>query len=162
MSRRAFPTLAAIVLPALLLAGCGEPAPSEPPLPPEALAAVSKAPGVPREKLARAVDELFTREGIGETRAVLVLHDGETAAERYADGYGPRTKFLGWSMSKTVTAVMIGKIMTARTTPPVKMVPPPAGEALPLANRKHQPSERLSQVATGRSCGANTYRPHAP
>ena len=111
MSRRAFPTLAAIVLPALLLAGCGEPAPSEPPLPPEALAAVSKAPGVPREKLARAVDELFTREGIGETRAVLVLHDGETAAERYADGYGPRTKFLGWSMSKTVTAVMIGALV---------------------------------------------------
>ena len=111
MPRRALPSLAAVMLPALMLAGCGSPAPSEPPLPPAALEAVAKNPGVPREKLARAVDDLFTRGGIGETRAVLVLHDGKTAAERYEDGYGPRTKFLGWSMSKTVTAVMIGALV---------------------------------------------------
>jgi hypothetical protein len=48
-----------------------------------ALEAIARNPGVPRERLARAVDELFTREGIGETRAVLVLHGGEIAAERY-------------------------------------------------------------------------------
>ena len=112
MPRRAFPSLASIVLPALLLAGCGHPGPAEPPLSRAALEAVSKNPGVPREKLARALDELFTRDGIGETRAVLVLHDGAVAAERYADGYGPRTKFLGWSMSKTVTGVMIGALVS--------------------------------------------------
>ncbi len=111
MPRHAFPSLAALLLPALMLAGCGKPAPSQPPPPPAALAAVSKSPGVSREKLARAIDALFTRDGIGETRAVLVLHDGEIAAERYADGYGPRTKFLGWSMSKTVTGVMIGALV---------------------------------------------------
>jgi CubicO group peptidase (beta-lactamase class C family) len=111
MPRRAFPSLASILLPALMLAGCGAPAPTEPPLPPGALAAVSKSPGVPREKLARAVDALLTKEGIGETRALLVLHDGETAAERYGDGYSRRTKFLGWSMSKTVTAVLIGALV---------------------------------------------------
>jgi CubicO group peptidase (beta-lactamase class C family) len=80
-------------------------------LPAAALQAVSEAPGVPREKLARAVDALFTREGIGETRAVLVLHDGETDAERYGAGYDARTKFLGWSLSKTVTAVLIGALV---------------------------------------------------
>jgi CubicO group peptidase (beta-lactamase class C family) len=42
---------------------------------------------------------------------VLVLHDGEVAAERYGEGYSPRTKFLGWSMSKTVTGVMIGALV---------------------------------------------------
>nr|WP_166177871.1 serine hydrolase [Altererythrobacter segetis] len=111
MPRRAFPSLAALLLPALLLAGCGEPAPSQPALSPAALEAVAKNPGVPREKLARAVDELFTRDGIGETRAVLVLHDGVVAAERYGEGYSPRTKFLGWSMSKTVTGVIIGALV---------------------------------------------------
>jgi CubicO group peptidase (beta-lactamase class C family) len=94
-----------------LLAGCGKPPPSQPPLSPVALGAVAKNPGVPREKLARALDELFTRDGIGETRAVLVLHDGAIAAERYGEGYGPQTKFLGWSMSKTVTGVMIGALV---------------------------------------------------
>jgi CubicO group peptidase (beta-lactamase class C family) len=111
MPRRALPSLAALLLPALLLAGCGQPAPSVPPLPPAALKAVSKSPGAQRDKLARAVDALFTQDGIGETRAVLVLHDGAIAAERYENGYGPKTKFLGWSMSKTVTAVLIGVLV---------------------------------------------------
>jgi CubicO group peptidase (beta-lactamase class C family) len=110
MPLRALPSLASILLPALLLTGCGSP-PAEKPLPPAALAAVSKAPGVPRERLARAVDALFTRSGIGETRAVLVLHGGVADAERYGGGYSPRTRFLGWSMSKTVTGVMIGVLL---------------------------------------------------
>jgi CubicO group peptidase (beta-lactamase class C family) len=111
MPRLAFPSLVTILLPALMLVGCGEPAPSQAPLDPAALAAVGKNPGVSSEKLARAVDALFTSKCIGETRAVLVLHDGEVAAERYGEGYSPRTKFLGWSMSKTVTGVMIGALV---------------------------------------------------
>jgi CubicO group peptidase (beta-lactamase class C family) len=110
MPRRAFPSLVASLLPALLTA-CGPSTPAEPPLPPAALKAITASPGAPREKLARAVDELFTRDDIGETRAVVVLHDGAIAAERYGDGYGPKTKFLGWSMAKTVTAVLVGVLV---------------------------------------------------
>jgi len=111
MPRPTFPSFAALLLPALMLAGCGGSTAAEKPLSAAALHAVGKAPGVPREKLARAVDDLFTAKGIGETRAVLVLHDGKIDAERYGEGYSRRTKFLGWSMSKTVTGVMIGALV---------------------------------------------------
>jgi CubicO group peptidase (beta-lactamase class C family) len=100
------------MLPALLLAGCGENAPTpRAPLTAQALEAVAEHPGADRRRLARAVDALFTREGIGETRAVIVMHAGEIAAERYGEGYGPETRFVGWSMSKTVTGVLIGMLV---------------------------------------------------
>jgi CubicO group peptidase (beta-lactamase class C family) len=112
MPRLDLPSFLAATLPALLLAGCGGPAPApEPTLPAEALEAIAEEPDVDREKLAAAVDALFTREGIGETRAVIVVHAGELAAERYGEGYGPETRFVGWSMSKTVTGVLIGMMV---------------------------------------------------
>ncbi|EAQ28444.1 Beta-lactamase [Erythrobacter sp. NAP1] len=95
-----------------VLVSCGEGPPSElPPLTGEALAAVTDNAGAPKDQLARAVDELFTKEGLGETRAVLVYADGKLAAERYADGYDEETRHISWSMAKTVTAVLIGMLV---------------------------------------------------
>ena len=82
-----------------------------PPLSEQALAAVTDDAGAPKDQLARQVDELFTTEGLGETRAVLVMADGEIAAERYADGYDADTRFISWSMAKTITAVLIGMLV---------------------------------------------------
>ncbi len=83
-----------------------------PPLPQAALEAVVPEPGVPREQLARTVDSLFTDEAMGETRALLIYHDGALVAERYGEGYDARMPLIGWSMSKTVTGVLTG-IMVA-------------------------------------------------
>lgn len=110
------------LLPAL--AGCSAQPEPPPPLTEEALAAVAKEPGAPTEQLARAVDDLFTKEGLGETRALVVMHGGYIAAERYAPGYGPNTRFVSWSMAKTVTAVLIGMLIAdgrlrLDETPPV-------------------------------------------
>jgi len=110
MQRRAASLIAMIALASTLVA-CGEAPPVEPPLSEEALAAIGKEPGAPDEQLARQIDELFTDEALGETRAALILYNGEIAAERYAPGYDEDTRFVSWSMAKTVTAVMIGMLV---------------------------------------------------
>jgi CubicO group peptidase (beta-lactamase class C family) len=97
------------LLPALL--AC-HPQPAEQPLSPAALSAVVDHPGPPREALARAIDDLFSDPASGETRAVLILRDGRIVAERYAPGYGPDTRLIGWSMSKSVTAALIGLLVS--------------------------------------------------
>jgi CubicO group peptidase (beta-lactamase class C family) len=104
-------SLRSVTLLALLaVSACG--GPSGPgPLSEAALKAVVAEPGVARESLARAVDSLFSDPAMAETRAVLVLHRGRTVAERYAPGYHENTRFVSWSMAKTVTGVMIGQLV---------------------------------------------------
>jgi CubicO group peptidase (beta-lactamase class C family) len=103
-----------LALAALALTGaCGRSADAPlPPLDPAALAVVSPNPGANREKLARAIDELFADSAAGETRALLVLVNGRIVAERYGAGFDARTPQLGWSMSKTITALMIGLLVS--------------------------------------------------
>lgn len=98
-----------LALPALI--GCGSGDRGPPPLEPAALAAVAANPGVPREPLARAIDNLFADAEAGETRALLVLSGGRIVAERYGEGYGRESRLIGWSMSKTVTGVMVGQLV---------------------------------------------------
>ncbi|MEO0906796.1 MAG: serine hydrolase [Pseudomonadota bacterium] len=106
-------TAVMVLLPTLglLTASCSEPPPAaSTTLSEAALAAISPNAGAPRDQLAREIDDLFTMQDLGETRAVLVLIDGEVAAERYAPGYDSETRFISWSMAKTVTAVLIGML----------------------------------------------------
>lgn len=50
------------------------------------------------------------REGLN-TRALLVVHRGQIVAESYAQGAGPNTPLIGWSMSKSLTSVMLGNLL---------------------------------------------------
>ena len=106
-----------LILPLLalpsLIACSPQPAAQQPPAPltEVAMKAVIKSPGVRREALARAVDRLFSAPETAETRAVLVLHNGRIVAERYGPGYHENTRFVSWSMAKTVTGVLIGLLV---------------------------------------------------
>jgi CubicO group peptidase (beta-lactamase class C family) len=63
---------------------------------------------VGQSALRGAIDPLFDDDVMGETRALLVMRDGQVIAERYAPGFGPDTKLLSWSIAKSVTAVLVG------------------------------------------------------
>jgi CubicO group peptidase (beta-lactamase class C family) len=44
-------------------------------------------------------------------RAVIVVKDGRIVGERYGEGFDEETPLLGWSMTKTVTAALIGMLV---------------------------------------------------
>ena len=56
--------------------------------------------------VASALDEAAGQDG---TRGLVVVHQGQILGERYADGFGPDTRQLGWSMAKSVAATLIGR-----------------------------------------------------
>ncbi len=72
---------------------------------------------VPTPEIEAAIAQAFgddlsatAREDLG-TRAVLVVRGGELVGERYADGFTATTPQLGWSMSKSVTNLMVGRLV---------------------------------------------------
>ncbi len=51
-------------------------------------------------------------------RALVVVHDGRIVAEAYGDGFTAQTPLLGWSMTKTVNAALVGRAFAAGLLPP--------------------------------------------
>lgn len=49
------------------------------------------------------------RNGL-DSRAMVVVQDGQIIAEAYGNGFNPTTPLLGWSMGKSVTAMMLGRL----------------------------------------------------
>lgn len=62
--------------------------------------------------LARAFGDDLDTDGAAAlgTRGVVVLHRGRLVAERYAEGFSSQTPQLGWSMAKSVTNLMVGRL----------------------------------------------------
>lgn len=73
---------------------------------------------VDRARLLSAVDAVFERkeeEYTNLTRALIVLYDGRIVAERYAPGFTRRTRFAGWSMTKSITGALAGILVKQKT-----------------------------------------------
>lgn len=63
------------------------------------------------EGLSAALDRAFTEPAQPphrRTRAIVVMKAGRIIAERYADGVGPETQLLGFSMTKSVMSALTG------------------------------------------------------
>ncbi len=65
-----------------------------------------------RPALQDAVQGLVAEDGDSglDTRALLVVQDGQVVAEAYADGFDAGTPLLGWSMAKSITAILVGRL----------------------------------------------------
>jgi CubicO group peptidase (beta-lactamase class C family) len=59
-----------------------------------------------------ALDHLLQRDAAGgyDSRALLIVRNGEVIAESYGDGFHASTRHLGWSMGKSVTAMLLGSL----------------------------------------------------
>jgi len=78
-------------------------------------AVLEDSAGVSALALREAVDPLFDpgeAPDVGETRALIVMHAGKIVAERYADGFGPESRFLSWSIARTVTGLIAGMMVS--------------------------------------------------
>jgi len=83
--------------------------------------AAAPTPPAATGAVAAALDRAFgtdldreQREDLG-TRAVLAVKDGRLVAERYADGFDATTPQLGWSMAKSVTSLIVGRLVAEGT-----------------------------------------------
>src|SRR5579859_800165 len=60
------------------------------------------------------------QEKLGETRAVVIVHQGKLVAERYMTGFTRNTPLISWSMAKSVTQAMVGIVARAGAIDPDK------------------------------------------
>jgi CubicO group peptidase (beta-lactamase class C family) len=80
------------------------------------LSASAPAKNVDLAKLQAAIDWAFAEPDparLRRSRAVVVIQAGHIVAERYAPGFSADTPLLGWSMTKTVTGVLVGTLVKA-------------------------------------------------
>lgn len=68
--------------------------------------------GAPDPQIAALLSDMLVDDNAAglDTRALLVVQDGQIAGEAYAPGIGKDTPLLGWSMGKSVTAILIGRL----------------------------------------------------
>jgi len=80
--------------------------------PPATYVTLKGGEGVSRVALAKAVEPLFDARKVGTTQALLVMRNGKLIVERYGEGIGPETKLLSRGIGKTVTAALVGLMVS--------------------------------------------------
>ncbi len=60
-----------------------------------------------------AIDRILVDDSLAGpgARGIVVVHDGRIVAERYAPGFSAATPLLGWSMTKSVVAGLVGLLV---------------------------------------------------
>jgi CubicO group peptidase (beta-lactamase class C family) len=61
--------------------------------------------------IAAVIDDAFREPNLEKPRntlALLVIHNGKIVGERYAEGFDHDSRFMGWSMTKSITNALVG------------------------------------------------------
>jgi len=74
---------------------------------------IPKAAAPPLSKLKSALQMAMDKEGewIKQTTGLMVIHKDSIILEGYAAGYDSETEILGWSMTKSIAALLIGRLL---------------------------------------------------
>lgn len=95
----------------------------------------SISPMIDRSLLQQAIDHAMqapSKKGKpAYTRAFLVVYDGKIVSEQYAAGFNKNSVMLGWSMSKSLTAAVIGILVKAGKLDPNAPAPVPEWKGTP-------------------------------
>lgn len=76
--------------------------------------ATAAFPEVDRAALERALDYAFDNDAQPRgqnTRGMVVVYKGKIIAERYAEGWGPYTPQISWSMGKSIASALMGVLV---------------------------------------------------
>lgn len=97
-----------------------------------------------RQNMLNAILTQDNTDGLN-TRALLLVENGEITAESYAHGYDQNSRLLGWSMGKSVTAIMLGRMayLNMATMQQTQLFPNWVDE------RKHITLEHMLQMSSG-------------
>ncbi|SFO29274.1 CubicO group peptidase, beta-lactamase class C family [Mesorhizobium sp. NFR06] len=86
------------------------PAPSTAAAPPDALWPEGERVDASQNPEVSKIIGNVAMAGVG-MRAVVVVKNGRVVAERYGEGFSAKTPLLGWSMTKTVNAAIVGTLV---------------------------------------------------
>ena len=94
-------------------------------------------------KINLAIDKVFNEF---DTRAFLVIHKDHIVAERYKKGFDKTSKFLGWSMTKSIMATVFGVLEYQNKIDVMQKAPI---ESWQNDERKHITIHNLLQMNSG-------------
>ena len=115
--------------------------------------------GLDRRLLEKAIDEAFTEsenKSGRNTRAVVIVYNGQLVAERYAQGIDKEMPLLGWSMAKSVLNALVGILVKEGRLDILAPAPVPEWQA--DDDRKHITLDHLLCMTDGLSF-TEIYKP---
>ena len=98
------------------------------------------------------LDLAFAEDAPGQmknTKAIVVIHDGKLIAEKYADGVASDTPLIGWSMGKSVTALMVGLLAGDEVLVPSAPANVPQWQSQPDDPRAAITLDQLLRMSSG-------------
>jgi CubicO group peptidase (beta-lactamase class C family) len=82
-------------------------------------------------------------------RALLLVQDGRIRAERYREGFGPESKFISWSMGKSMVQALAGVMVREGRITPTSPLPVPEWQQDPADPRRAITLDDALRMSTG-------------